>query len=214
MTFFPLHWLLRIISSFTKSIRLGKPQTVDFTEAPPISGEILDLGGGGEGVVGRLFGQRVTAVDKRQEELDETREGPIKIVADAKSLPLPDSSFDSVTAFYFLMYVKPTEYSQIFREAFRTLKTGGVFYIWDTVIPACEEPIRKTFVVPVIVKMNNKTIQTAYGVGWKDRMLSPELLTEIALNTGFVVKSEKRCEEAFFMELMKPDKKSETESAR
>ena len=166
----------------------------------------MDLGGGGEGVVGQVYKERVTAVDSRQEELDEAPKGPKKIVADARSLPFPDASFDSVTAFYFLMYVKPADYPQIFREAVRTLKTGGTFYIWDTVIPAGEEPIRKIFAVPVIVKTGQKIIQTAYGVGWKDRMLSPELLTEIALNAGFSKKSEKRCEEAFYLELIKPDK--------
>ena len=36
-----------------------------------LQGRILDLGGGGEGVVGRRWGRQVTAIDNRQEELDE-----------------------------------------------------------------------------------------------------------------------------------------------
>ncbi len=205
MTLTPLYWMLRIKNIFSKDLYLRKPQTVDFSEMPPISGEILDLGGGGEGVIGRLFGQRVTAVDQRQEELDEAPEGPKKVVADARDLPFPDSSFDSATAFYFLMYVKPEAYRQIFCEAFRILKAGGILYIWDTVIPVCEEPIRKIFAVPVTVKIGKKKIQTAYGVGWKDHSLSSDQLIGIARKTGFSLKLEEHREEAFYLELTKAD---------
>ena len=34
---------------------------------------MLDIGGGGEGVIGRLYGRQVVAIDNRQEELDEAR---------------------------------------------------------------------------------------------------------------------------------------------
>ena len=36
-----------------------------------LEGAILDVGGGGEGVIGRIYGPRVVAIDNRQEELDE-----------------------------------------------------------------------------------------------------------------------------------------------
>ena len=38
-------------------------------------GPILDLGGGGEGVIGQIYRQQAVVVDNRQEELDETPEG-------------------------------------------------------------------------------------------------------------------------------------------
>lgn len=40
-----------------------------------LDGEILDVGGGGEGTIGRLYGSQVTAIDNRQEELDEALDG-------------------------------------------------------------------------------------------------------------------------------------------
>lgn len=40
-----------------------------------LDGEILDVGGGGEGTIGRLYGSQVTAIDNRQEELDEAPDG-------------------------------------------------------------------------------------------------------------------------------------------
>ena len=36
-----------------------------------LQGKILDIGGGGEGIIGRLYGPQVIAIDYRQDELDE-----------------------------------------------------------------------------------------------------------------------------------------------
>ncbi len=36
-----------------------------------LSGSILDIGGGGDGIIGRLYKDSVTAIDNMQEELDE-----------------------------------------------------------------------------------------------------------------------------------------------
>lgn len=50
---------------------------------------ILDLGGGGEGVIGLIYGGQVTAIDNRQEELDEAPKGPVKLVRMPPHWPLP-----------------------------------------------------------------------------------------------------------------------------
>lgn len=47
------------------------------------TGSILDIGGGGEGIIGRLYGRQVTAIDNRREELDEAPEGFEKVLMDA-----------------------------------------------------------------------------------------------------------------------------------
>ena len=48
-----------------------------------LSGRILDIGGGGEGVIGRVYGPQVTAIDVSVEELAEAPEGFEKLVMDA-----------------------------------------------------------------------------------------------------------------------------------
>ena len=48
-------------------------------------------------------------------------------------LEFPDGCFDSVTAFYFLMYLFPEDMGAVFSEAARVLKSGGRMYIWDAV---------------------------------------------------------------------------------
>jgi SAM-dependent methyltransferase len=122
---------------------------------------IIDLGGGGEGVIGRLRGAQVTAVDIRQQELD-----------DARRLPFPDRSFDAATAFFFLMYVPGEDRSKVLKGAYRVLRPGGTLQIWDASIPPQGTRRERLFVVPVKVKLPRQTIATGYGAPWKGREMS------------------------------------------
>lgn len=89
-----------------------------------LEGSILDIGGGGEGVIGRLYTDQVTAIDNRQEELDEAPGGYRKLLMDAGALAFADASFDHVTAFYALMYVEKDQHEKVVREACRRPAPG------------------------------------------------------------------------------------------
>ena len=69
------------------------------------TGSILDIGGGGEGIIGRLYGRQVTAIDNRREELDEAPEGFEKVLMDACEMSFASASFDHVTFFYTMMFI-------------------------------------------------------------------------------------------------------------
>lgn len=99
-----------------------------------LEGSILDIGGGGEGTIGRLYGTQVIAIDNRQEELDEAPEGFEKVLMDARSLDFPDEHFDHVTFFYSLMFMDADTHKQAVSEAARVLKKGGYLHIWDAEI--------------------------------------------------------------------------------
>ena len=89
-------------------------------------GFILDIGGGGEGVIGRLKGIQVIAIDIIKNELLEAADGPFKILMDARDLSFLEASFNTATAFFSLMYIKTKEDQQkIFNEVGRVLKPGG-----------------------------------------------------------------------------------------
>ncbi len=77
-----------------------------------INGSILDVGGGGEGIIGRVYGRQVTAIDKLQSELDEVTCDCEKLVMDACDLDFADQSFDNVTFFYTFMFMEQTEWQQ------------------------------------------------------------------------------------------------------
>ena len=70
-----------------------------------LEGAILDVGGGGEGVIGRIYGPRVVAIDNRQEELDEAPGGFEKRLMDAREMAFPPERFDHVTFFYSAMFM-------------------------------------------------------------------------------------------------------------
>lgn len=125
------------------------------------TGSILDLGGGGEGVIGRIYGQQVTAIDNRQEELDEAPGQCRKIRMDATALAFDDGTFDHVTSFYTLMYMNSSQQQKAIREAARVLRFGGLLHIWDVEFPnVYPEP----FVARLEVDANGICIRTAYGI--------------------------------------------------
>lgn len=51
-----------------------------------IKGNILDIGGGGEGIIGRLYPTQAIVIDNRKDELLEAPRGPIKLVMDARKM--------------------------------------------------------------------------------------------------------------------------------
>src|SRR5690348_9375055 len=61
------------------------------------SGYILDIGGGGEGIIGQMKPHQVIAIDLSKRELEEAPAGPLKIVMDAADLKFLDASFDTAT---------------------------------------------------------------------------------------------------------------------
>ena len=128
-------------------------------------GSILDIGGGGEGVIGRLYGEQVLAIDNCQEELDEAPEGFAKALMDATSLSFADRSFDHVTFFYSLMFMGREEQRKALLEAARVLKPGGEMHIWDCdIVSAYPEP----FCVDVEVQLPGEQIHTTYGIGKRE----------------------------------------------
>ena len=127
-----------------------------------LSGNILDIGGGGEGIIGRLYQSQVIAIDHRQEELDEAPGGFEKIRMDATDLHFPASSFEHVTFFFTLMFMDADVQGKAIKEAARVLIPGGLLHIWDCDIQsAYPEP----FCISLEIQLPGERISTTYGVG-------------------------------------------------
>lgn len=140
-----------------------------------LSGLILDIGGGGEGVIGRVYGPQVTAIDISAEELEEAPEGFEKLVMDAGDMTFPDASFDHVTAFYSFLFIQKDRHAQVISEITRVLRPGGEFYIWDCeVASAYPEP----FTVELDIDANGVPIHTTYGILEKDCVKTADRLIE------------------------------------
>ena len=65
---------------------------VDIILKRHIAGRILDLGGGGEGVIGRIYGRAVTAIDIRPDELEDAPGDFERICMDASSSSSPTAA--------------------------------------------------------------------------------------------------------------------------
>jgi SAM-dependent methyltransferase len=147
---------------------LAKPKQRISIEDIPI-GRVIDIGGGGEGVIARAGGAGVVAVDKRISEIHEARaKSPDAAwtVADATALPFQSHCFDHATAFFSCMYMPGHVQEEVFRETRRVLKEGGEFWIWD----AQMAPRGNGFAIRLQVELHDgRTLNTVYGVRQKDQ---------------------------------------------
>ena len=145
--------------------------TIEIKET--LTGSILDIGGGGEAVIGQIYKDRVTAIDNCEEELEEAPDCCSKQLMDATELLFPDDSFDNVTFFYTLMYMTTEEQQKSIREAARVLRAGKWMHIWDCDIrSAYPEP----FVIDLDVKSGTLKIHTAYGIVKRDAQSSDSIV--------------------------------------
>lgn len=165
------------------------------------TGFILDIGGGGEGVIGRLAGDRVVAIDINREELEESPPGPFKIVMDAAELYFRDQAFGTVTSFLSFMYMPMDKRGEAFRECCRVLRPSGDLLIWDLVIPFPPANAEDIFVAPVEIVLPDDKISTAYGVPWVGRRQNPAYYLKLADETGLEIISLWQHDAIFFMHL-------------
>jgi ubiquinone/menaquinone biosynthesis C-methylase UbiE len=170
------------------------------------TGYVLDIGGGGEGIIGRLKPSQVVAIDLYKRELEESPAGPLKIVMDATDLKFLDASFDTVTAFYSLMYMRAEVQKKVFAEAARVLKPGGRWLIWDAVIPAAVDSDTKGPAFYFEFKLPKETVRTGYGTFWPPQPMDVAWYRALAGETGLKVASAKEQPgefRTFHMELRK-----------
>jgi ubiquinone/menaquinone biosynthesis C-methylase UbiE len=167
------------------------------------SGYILDIGGGGEGIIGKLKGEKVIAIDLSESELEGSAPGPMKIIMDSRELKFLDASFSVVTAFFSLMYIKSFEHNQVFQEVYRVLKPGGRFKIWDAIVPHRLDEERDVAVFPLTVEVFNEKISTHYATLWPDVILDMNHYETVAQDVGFEIISQREQQRVLYLDLQK-----------
>ena len=178
------------------------PFNFDLSEIS-LKGRILDIGGGGEGIIGQLKGAQVVAIDLRASELMEAAEGDyLKIIMDAKDLKFLNEYFDTVTAFFSLMYVPRSDREIIFKEVYRVLKKGGKFVVWDLFIPEKGDNAKKYYGISLSIAVAEKNISTGYAIRW-NKVQNYELYAELGKKIGLVVKDHHVDENTFFIRFEK-----------
>lgn len=163
-------------------------------------GLILDIGGGGEGIIGKLNGKQVIAIDTSERELMETQNEALKIVMDATDLNFLPESFNVYTSFFSLMYIPKNKHLKVFKEAHRVLKNDGRFLMWDAKITERHKKY-KDFVVLLRVKLPSEEVETGYGVKWQTEDI--EHFKELARKTKFKIVKEWSKDDIFHLEMVK-----------
>jgi ubiquinone/menaquinone biosynthesis C-methylase UbiE len=168
-------------------------------------GLILDIGGGGEGVIGRLKGSQVIAIDLRKDELDGIIDGPHKIVMDARLLAFPDNSFATATAFFSMMYLKNREdHQQVLIQTWRVLKPAGHLLIWDIDLQERPKTSKEFYLVRLRYQVGTYIKETGYGVKWPDVPRREAYYIQLARKIGFNHLTTERFTHLFYLELVKP----------
>ncbi len=166
-------------------------------------GLILDIGGGGEGLVSRIGGTKVCAVDIR---ISEIREAQIHrppsnwFVGDGQALCFQKNVFDVVTLWFSLGYMSAWAIKQkVLKEAHRVLGENGRLSILASRIPeSCERLIFwGHFTFP-----DGTISQIGFGTrGGQEQTL--ERITELLLGTGFKIRSHEDYNEWFEIQAVK-----------
>lgn len=154
-----------------------------------LAGRILDIGGGGEGVIGRLYGQNVTAIDNSQEELDEAPDTCTKVWMNAAALSFEDESFDHVTFFFSLMYMDGETQQEAIKEAARVVRKGGSVSIWDAEISSAYP---NPFLLDLCIDMDGTVIDTTYGIVKRNAAQNAETFLSLCDACGLVLISKER----------------------
>jgi ubiquinone/menaquinone biosynthesis C-methylase UbiE len=169
------------------------------------SGYILDIGGGGAGVIGQIRPRQVIAIDISRRELEGAPAGPLKIVMDARELKFLDNTFPVATSFFTLMYIDESDHLKVFQEIRRVLAPGGRFLVWDVILPKKIEKDKDIAAFPFLFHLpGGKEVQTGYGVHWAPSLHDLAYYVRLAEKAGFKVVKRSEAGRTFYLELRKP----------
>jgi len=166
-------------------------------EAIPGNGPILDIGAGGEGLVSRIAGSRVCAVDIRIEKIREAQiyGAPANwIVGDARHLCFKEGVFEWATFWFSLAYMRTPEVKRLaLREAYRVLSAGGMLSILAARVTCGKQKFcfRALFEFP-----NGELSQVGYGVRG-DQNQTIDGVSQLIRAAGFSIVDEKDNSEWF-----------------
>ncbi len=167
-----------------------------------LNGRVLDIGGGGEGVICQLAGPQVISIDPSERELKEAPSDCVKIIMNGKDLKFLDESFDSTTLFFTMMYISMVDHKKVFKEIYRVLKSKGELFLWDLTIPKRPKTEKNMYAIKLEVDIGNKKISTGYGIRWGKKFDMKHYL-DLGENIGFKIIEKEVNRETFFIKYLK-----------
>ena len=159
-------------------------QTIGLKQLPP-EGLIIDIGGGGEGLVSRIERSRVCVVDIN---LNKIREAMIYgqasqwILSDGRMLSMKEEMFNVATLWFSLGYVQDWDSkARVLEEVARVLRQSGHISILGARI-ICSEP---RFVMRALFHFPDGSIsKMSYGMDGTQKQ-DVETVVDLLQKTGF-----------------------------
>ena len=192
-------------SSLEQRLHMLEPQVMP-VEDFEADGWILDIGGGGEGVIGQLKGSQVIAIDHLKGELVEAPDGPVKLVMDARALALSSATYETATAFFSFLYLRTeADVEAVLSELYRVLRPGGRLRIWDMDMPDRPADKMKDLIgIELRIQLPQREISTTYGSRWYTPPRSLVTIVALAESLGFEVGEQYRAASTYKLTLRKP----------
>ena len=127
------------------------------------------------------------------------------MLANATFTPvLPPTQRQSYAVFPWASRIKGPDHEKVFREVFRVLKSGGLFLIWDVIIPQRLDVDKDIAAFPLLVKLPDEEINAGYGVLWPEEEQDLSYYVQLAENVGFNIVAQREKDRVFFLKLRKP----------
>jgi SAM-dependent methyltransferase len=189
--FYSSHTAIRMMNNredYAKKIYLAGAQGLDMRDVN-FKGRILDIGAGGEGIIGQIAGEQSVGIapEEHTKGLERAPGSGLKIMMDAKEMKFLDNTFDSAAAFYTLMYIENKDHKKVFSEIYRVLKPGGECIVWDMVIPERGQNEKEGYMLGMEIQLKNTKVLTGYGAVWINKTQSTQYFTQIAHEVGFEI---------------------------
>ena len=184
-----------------KDIYFSELHQIDLKEIQ-LKGQILDIGGGGEGIIGQFAGPHVISIDPSERELKEAESDCVKIIMNGKDLKFLEETFDTITIFFTMMYIPRPDQKKVLKEAYRVLKSKGQLLLWDLTIPDRPETEKDTYALKLEVDIGKKKISTGYGTRW-GKKFNIERYLDLGKTVGFKVIEQEVNGETFFIKFQK-----------
>ncbi len=104
------------------------------------------------------------------------------------------------------MYMEPEEQEKVFKEAWRVLKHGGEFWVWDITIPERAAREEDVFAVLLDVRMHGTSVRAGYGAPWASRRQDITSFRKAAAAAGFECTGTRLDDQVIFLRLRKPSR--------
>jgi SAM-dependent methyltransferase len=116
--------------------------------------------------------------------------GVVDLICAATHIPLADQSRDTVFSTQVIEHV--ADHRRLVSEAYRVLKPGGVFRIWDVELPVSPDPKQDLAIFKFTFRLPAETVETGYGTSFPITPLQMSHFERLLTAAGFALDTRHR----------------------